>query len=178
MQPELSNPCLLNGVSGEFAHTQVGFSIKRIVKGSVVIKVWDLGGQPRFRMLWERYCRSVQVGVKFDTAMLPANWKGNCCLMCAHRRSAKHRSEVQSAGMHPVFYSIQSTAFINSAAANHTPTLLPVACRGVQAIVYVVDAASDAATLMVRESFWGYVNEASVQHILARTKQAATVCTN
>uniref|UniRef100_A0A0D3DJ12 Histone deacetylase n=1 Tax=Brassica oleracea var. oleracea TaxID=109376 RepID=A0A0D3DJ12_BRAOL len=23
------------------------------------IKLWDLGGQPRFRTMWERYCRSV-----------------------------------------------------------------------------------------------------------------------
>lgn len=24
------------------------------------MKMWDLGGQPRFRSLWERYCRGVQ----------------------------------------------------------------------------------------------------------------------
>mmetsp|Transcript_21022 Transcript_21022/g.58418 ORF Transcript_21022/g.58418 Transcript_21022/m.58418 type:complete len:185 (+) Transcript_21022:1384-1938(+) len=38
----------------------VGFNMKKVTKGSVVIKMWDLGGQPRFRNLWERYCRGVQ----------------------------------------------------------------------------------------------------------------------
>lgn len=28
-------------------------------KGHVSIKCWDLGGQPRFRSMWERYCRDV-----------------------------------------------------------------------------------------------------------------------
>eukprot|EP01043_Picozoa_sp_COSAG02_P060711 COSAG02_NODE_7994_length_2755_cov_5.373117_2_plen_42_part_00 len=32
-------------------------------KGNVTdklsIKLWDLGGQPRFRGMWERYCRGV-----------------------------------------------------------------------------------------------------------------------
>jgi ADP-ribosylation factor-like protein 8 len=56
----LANPCLGQSSLCNHVDTQVGFSIKRIVKGSVIIKVWDLGGQPRFRMLWERYCRSVK----------------------------------------------------------------------------------------------------------------------
>mmetsp|Transcript_15146 Transcript_15146/g.44664 ORF Transcript_15146/g.44664 Transcript_15146/m.44664 type:complete len:184 (-) Transcript_15146:602-1153(-) len=38
----------------------VGFNMKKITKGRVTIKMWDLGGQPRFRSLWERYCRGVQ----------------------------------------------------------------------------------------------------------------------
>jgi ADP-ribosylation factor-like protein 8 len=38
----------------------VGFNMKKITKGGVTIKMWDLGGQPRFRSLWERYCRGVQ----------------------------------------------------------------------------------------------------------------------
>jgi len=24
-----------------------------------ILKVWDIGGQPRFRSTWERYCRGV-----------------------------------------------------------------------------------------------------------------------
>lgn len=24
-----------------------------------VVTVWDIGGQPRFRSMWERYCRGV-----------------------------------------------------------------------------------------------------------------------
>lgn len=33
--------------------------MRRITKGNVTIKVWDIGGQPRFRSMWERYCRGV-----------------------------------------------------------------------------------------------------------------------
>jgi len=27
----------------------------------VVIKVWDMGGQEKYRGMWERYCRGVEV---------------------------------------------------------------------------------------------------------------------
>ncbi|GAA6042917.1 hypothetical protein JCM8097_002772 [Rhodosporidiobolus ruineniae] len=37
----------------------VGFNLRKIQKGSVTLKVWDLAGQPRFRSIWERYCRGV-----------------------------------------------------------------------------------------------------------------------
>ncbi|KAJ2988936.1 hypothetical protein NUW58_g3722 [Xylaria curta] len=37
----------------------VGFNMKRVQRGHVTIKCWDLGGQPRFRPMWERYCRGV-----------------------------------------------------------------------------------------------------------------------
>ncbi|CCU76071.1 ADP-ribosylation factor family protein [Blumeria hordei DH14] len=37
----------------------VGFNMKRVTKGHVTLKCWDLGGQPRFRTMWERYCRGV-----------------------------------------------------------------------------------------------------------------------
>ena len=33
---------------------------RQVTKGAVTIKLWDLGGQPRFRSMWERYCRGVQ----------------------------------------------------------------------------------------------------------------------
>lgn len=38
----------------------VGFNMRKITKGSVTIKLWDVAGQPRFQRLWERYCRGVQ----------------------------------------------------------------------------------------------------------------------
>lgn len=38
---------------------QVGFKMRKITKGRVSMKVWDIGGQPRFRSMWERYCRGV-----------------------------------------------------------------------------------------------------------------------
>jgi ADP-ribosylation factor-like protein 8 len=54
----------------------IGFNTKRVQKGHVTLKwyvehrrlglnsiansrSWDLGGQPRFRPMWERYCRGV-----------------------------------------------------------------------------------------------------------------------
>ncbi|MCJ1281760.1 hypothetical protein MMC26_001083 [Xylographa opegraphella] len=37
----------------------VGFNMKKVQKGHVTLKCWDLGGQPRFRSMWERYCRNV-----------------------------------------------------------------------------------------------------------------------
>lgn len=33
--------------------------MRKVAKGNVTIKLWDLGGQPRFRSMWERYCRAV-----------------------------------------------------------------------------------------------------------------------
>merc|ERR1711976_854460 len=55
----------------------VGFNMKKVSRGNVTIKLWDIGGQPRFRSMWERYCRGVNAIVyvvdaadpkKFDTA--------------------------------------------------------------------------------------------------------------
>ncbi|GAA5877275.1 hypothetical protein JCM8547_002625 [Rhodosporidiobolus lusitaniae] len=37
----------------------VGFNLRKVQKGNVTLKVWDLAGQPRFRSIWERYCRGV-----------------------------------------------------------------------------------------------------------------------
>jgi len=31
------------------------------VFAQVTIKIWDMGGQKKFRGMWERYCRGVQV---------------------------------------------------------------------------------------------------------------------
>ncbi|KAK4697817.1 ADP-ribosylation factor-like protein 8, partial [Lecanoromycetidae sp. Uapishka_2] len=33
--------------------------LRVLAKGHVTLKCWDLGGQPRFRSMWERYCRGV-----------------------------------------------------------------------------------------------------------------------
>lgn len=38
---------------------QVGFNMRKITKGRVNMKLWDVGGQARFRSMWERYCRGV-----------------------------------------------------------------------------------------------------------------------
>ncbi|XP_015904184.1 ADP-ribosylation factor-like protein 8B-A [Parasteatoda tepidariorum] len=48
--------------SGQFCEDMiptVGFNLKKVTRGNVTIKLWDLGGQPRFRSMWERYCRGV-----------------------------------------------------------------------------------------------------------------------
>ncbi|KIX98309.1 uncharacterized protein Z520_05610 [Fonsecaea multimorphosa CBS 102226] len=37
----------------------VAFNKREVKKGHVSIKCWDLGGQPRYRSMWERYCRGV-----------------------------------------------------------------------------------------------------------------------
>ena len=39
----------------------IGFNMHKITKNKVAIKLWDLGGQQKFRGMWERYCRGVQV---------------------------------------------------------------------------------------------------------------------
>eukprot|EP00484_Ammonia_sp_Unknown_P026123 CAMPEP_0197048564 /NCGR_PEP_ID=MMETSP1384-20130603/23899_1 /TAXON_ID=29189 /ORGANISM="Ammonia sp." /LENGTH=177 /DNA_ID=CAMNT_0042480719 /DNA_START=34 /DNA_END=567 /DNA_ORIENTATION=- len=46
---------------GEFVEKivpTVGFNMHKVDKGKVQIKVWDLGGQKKFRSMWERYCRN------------------------------------------------------------------------------------------------------------------------
>jgi ADP-ribosylation factor-like protein 8 len=48
--------------SGQFTEDMiptVGFNMRKVTKGNVTIKLWDIGGQPRFRTMWERYCRGV-----------------------------------------------------------------------------------------------------------------------
>eukprot|EP01086_Lenisia_limosa_P010355 TRINITY_DN34523_c0_g1_i1.p1 TRINITY_DN34523_c0_g1~~TRINITY_DN34523_c0_g1_i1.p1 ORF type:complete len:187 (-),score=40.75 TRINITY_DN34523_c0_g1_i1:42-602(-) len=38
-----------------------GFNMMKVTKGKVSIKLWDVGGQPRLRCMWERYCRGTTV---------------------------------------------------------------------------------------------------------------------
>ncbi|KAF4583245.1 arf/Sar family, other [Ophiocordyceps camponoti-floridani] len=53
----------------------VGFNMKRVQRGHVSLKCWDIGGQPRFRSMWERYCRGVNAIVFIvdiaDVALIP-----------------------------------------------------------------------------------------------------------
>ncbi|GAA5997386.1 hypothetical protein JCM5350_001667 [Sporobolomyces pararoseus] len=47
---------------GEFTKEMiptVGFNLRKVQKGNVTLKLWDIGGQPRFRSMWERYCLGV-----------------------------------------------------------------------------------------------------------------------
>ncbi|KAM0748573.1 ADP-ribosylation factor-like protein 8B [Meredithblackwellia eburnea MCA 4105] len=58
---------LVNVLSvGEFSESMVptvGFNMRKVTKGNVTIKLWDIGGQPRFRSMWERYCWGVNAVV-------------------------------------------------------------------------------------------------------------------
>lgn len=58
---------LVNIIStGDFTEDRiptVGFNMRRVQKGGVTLKMWDLGGQARFRTMWERYCRGVSAVV-------------------------------------------------------------------------------------------------------------------
>lgn len=68
--------------TGDFTEDRiptVGFNMRRVQKGGVTLKMWDLGGQPRFRTMWERYCRGVSAVVfvidaadeeRFETARI------------------------------------------------------------------------------------------------------------
>ncbi|GFY89511.1 ADP-ribosylation factor-like A1D [Actinidia rufa] len=60
--------CCCKTVAGSYSKTggyseemipTVGFNMRKVTKGNVTIKLWDLGGQARFRSMWERYCRAV-----------------------------------------------------------------------------------------------------------------------
>ncbi|EJF63446.1 Arl8a protein [Dichomitus squalens] len=55
----------------------VAFNLRKVRKGNVTLKIWDVAGQPRYRSIWERYCSGVDAVVfvvdsvdkeKFETA--------------------------------------------------------------------------------------------------------------
>ncbi|KAH8930408.1 P-loop containing nucleoside triphosphate hydrolase protein [Atractiella rhizophila] len=62
---------LANGQFSEEMIPTVGFNMRKVTKGSVTIKLWDIGGQPRFRSMWERYCRGVSAVVFLLDASRP-----------------------------------------------------------------------------------------------------------
>jgi ADP-ribosylation factor-like protein 8 len=94
----------------------VGFNMRKVTKGNVSIKLWDLGGQPRFRSMWERYCRSA------------------------------HAIARQS---------------LRLAANRHAPRY----CRGVNAIVYVVDSADADAMDVARHELMDLIQKPALAGI-------------
>jgi ADP-ribosylation factor-like protein 8 len=68
----LVNVIATGGFSEDMIPT-VGFNMRKVTKGKVTIKLWDLGGQPRFRSMWERYCRGVSAIVYVVDASDPEN---------------------------------------------------------------------------------------------------------
>ena len=49
---------LATGEYDEDTIPTIGFNMKEVKKGKVAMKMWDLGGQPKFRKSWETYCRN------------------------------------------------------------------------------------------------------------------------
>jgi ADP-ribosylation factor-like protein 8 len=68
----LVNVVATGGFSEDMIPT-VGFNMRQVTKGKVTIKLWDLGGQPRFRSMWERYCRGVHAIVYVVDSADPDN---------------------------------------------------------------------------------------------------------
>lgn len=60
----------------------IGLNTRKVTKGNVSIKLWDIGGQPRFRAMWERYCRGVNSIVFVVDAQDQANF--DAARMCLH----------------------------------------------------------------------------------------------
>ncbi len=49
---------LQSGKFDEDTIPTVGVNIRSVKKGKVTLKIWDLGGQRRYRETWEKYCAS------------------------------------------------------------------------------------------------------------------------
>ncbi|KAJ7946167.1 putative ADP-ribosylation factor [Quillaja saponaria] len=66
----------------------VGFNMRKVTKGNVIIKLWDLGGQPRFCSIWERYCRAVSAIVYVKKMTLESiTDREVCCFMISGKSS-------------------------------------------------------------------------------------------
>jgi ADP-ribosylation factor-like protein 8 len=50
-----------NGAFSDDTIPTIGFNKREVQKGKVSMKLWDLGGQQRFRESWEKYCRDSDV---------------------------------------------------------------------------------------------------------------------
>ncbi|KNZ80947.1 ADP-ribosylation factor-like protein 8A [Termitomyces sp. J132] len=62
---------LTSGQWSEDVVPTVAFNFRKIRKGNVTLKVWDVAGQPRFRNMWERYCNGVDAIVFVVDSMDP-----------------------------------------------------------------------------------------------------------
>jgi len=50
---------IMSGQWSEDVVPTVAFNFRKIRKGNVTLKIWDVAGQPKFRSMWERYCNGV-----------------------------------------------------------------------------------------------------------------------
>ena len=51
---------LSDGAPGETVPT-IGVNVKTVIKGNLIIKAWDLGGQVQYRSEWSRYAKGTNV---------------------------------------------------------------------------------------------------------------------
>lgn len=56
--------------------------MRKVTKGNVTIKLWDLGGQPRFRSMWERYCRAVSAIVYGYNFLFSSDFEDSSVHVC------------------------------------------------------------------------------------------------
>ncbi|EKM49531.1 uncharacterized protein PHACADRAFT_265067 [Phanerochaete carnosa HHB-10118-sp] len=52
-----------NGQWSEDVVPTVAFHFRKVRRGNVTMKIWDLAGQPRYRSIWDRYCNGVDAVV-------------------------------------------------------------------------------------------------------------------
>ncbi|KAF8917078.1 ADP-ribosylation factor family-domain-containing protein, partial [Mucidula mucida] len=54
--------------NGQWSHEvvpTVAFNFRKVRKGNITLKIWDVAGQPKFRSMWERYCNGVDALCNF-----------------------------------------------------------------------------------------------------------------
>jgi len=53
----------------------VAFNLRKVKRNNISFKIWDVAGQPKFRTMWDRYCRGVDAIVfvvdSYDRDKLP-----------------------------------------------------------------------------------------------------------
>lgn len=78
----------------------VGFNMRKVTKNNVTIKIWDIGGQPRFRSMWERYCRGVNAIVyvykELFIMILMSVWKCICFKTCSYMVDAADTDKLEA----------------------------------------------------------------------------------
>jgi hypothetical protein len=73
----------------------VAFNFRKVRKGRVTLRIWDVAGQPKFRSMWERYCNGVDavVCVLRLLSFLVGSHEidGQICRGCGRRAYARRR---------------------------------------------------------------------------------------
>ncbi|WFD31588.1 hypothetical protein MSPP1_002627 [Malassezia sp. CBS 17886] len=70
---------LVNNQFPEQTAPTVGYDLREAQAGNVHIKLWDIGGQPRFRAMWERYCAGASALIFVVDASVPLPHEGEDC---------------------------------------------------------------------------------------------------